>query len=179
MIMAACPARDRCNFHFSICHRLPGCFVLLTIAVTLLLCSPRLVSAATPDATPTLGAIKPAPLKQDSQTLKLNSKVYDLVAGGSGRFLILWLKDELKLAIFDVNKADIVHQFAVSSDKTLFAAGQDYLLVLLPERRKLERYSLIDFQRTDVVDLKGDETREERCRGRNLWRNRCGRQRTG
>ena len=81
--------------------------------------------------------IKPAALKKDREELLLSSAVTDICAGGDGRYLILYLRKECKLAVFDVNEAKIVRFLSLAEDHVRFAAGRDALIVALPDSNVL------------------------------------------
>ena len=99
--------------------------------------------------------IRPPALNAERVVRQLPSAVGDVAVGGGGRFLILQLPREKKLAIFDVNEARIVKYLSFADD-IQFAAGMDKLLVALPEKRILQRYSLTTFERELSVPLGGE-----------------------
>ena len=72
--------------------------------------------------------------------------------GGGGRFLILYLKNAKKLAIFDVFQARIVHEIEVADD-VRYAAGRDKLLVVSPGQKIVQRYDLHTFEREKSVPV--------------------------
>src|SRR5262249_7470085 len=73
--------------------------------------------------------------------------ISDVTVGGGGRFLLLTLKDARKLAVLDVNAADIVKTIPLPSPHALVAAGAKKLLIALPEERRLERWDLATLER--------------------------------
>src|SRR5262249_1625461 len=75
----------------------------------------------------------------------------DVCVGGGGRFLLLHLPRERKLAVFDANEAKVVKYLPVPEDKPLLAAGRDQLVVGLPESNVLQRWSLATFEREAAV----------------------------
>jgi hypothetical protein len=91
--------------------------------------------------------LRPAPFTGDRRTVSLPAPVADLAVGGGGRFVILHLSGERKLAVFDVNAATIVRYIPLRSDDIAFAAGMDALLVAVRNENVLERYSLENFER--------------------------------
>jgi hypothetical protein len=97
--------------------------------------------------------IKPAPLKDEKATVALPSAIRDVCAAGGGRFLILHLPQSRHLAVFDVNEARIVKYLAQTDDKVVFAAGMDKLLVILPDKRVIQRWSLTTFERELAIPL--------------------------
>src|SRR5262249_45346531 len=58
------------------------------------------------------------------------AQVRDVCVGGGGRFLILHLLGQGRLAVFDVNEAKIVKSIPAPDDHTLFTAGMDKLFIL-------------------------------------------------
>ncbi len=100
----------------------------------------------TPPAASATG-LKPAPLQEERMELRLSSAADDVCVGGGGRFLILRLPKEHKLAVFDANEAKIVKYLPLAEDDALIAAGLDKLIVALPAGNILERWSLTTFER--------------------------------
>ena len=72
----------------------------------------------------------------------LESKIDDVAVGGGGRYLILTLKDARKLAVFDVNAADIVKTITLPSESVLVAAGAKSLVVAFPDQEIFQRWDL-------------------------------------
>ncbi len=100
---------------------------------------------------PREAGIKPAPLMADREERPLPSAVGDICVGGGGRFLILHLPRDRKLAVFDVNEAKIVKYLPVPDDNVKLAAGMDVLIVALPSSNVLQRWSLTTFEREATV----------------------------
>jgi hypothetical protein len=96
--------------------------------------------------------IKAAPL-EDTTKVQLPSAVQNVCIGGGGRFIILHLAREHKLAIFDANEARVVKYLPLTEDRILFAAGMDKLLVVLPDKNVVQRWSLITFEREVAAPL--------------------------
>ncbi len=97
--------------------------------------------------------ITAAPLKSDRLTLPLPASARDVCVGGGGRFLILHLPQPRQLAVFDVNEARVVKYLPVPEDNVFIAAGMDKLLVVLPDRNLVQRWSLTTFEREVTVPL--------------------------
>jgi serine protease Do len=83
-----------------------------------------------------------APLEKDKAVVKLDGEVADVAVGGGGRFLILHLPKLGKLAVFDSDKAKVVKLLPVKDNNLKFTAGQDKLVVALPDSRTIQRWSL-------------------------------------
>jgi hypothetical protein len=96
-------------------------------------------------------ALRPAPLAADRVTLPLPSAVSAVCPGGGGRFLILHLPRERKLAVFDVTEARVVKYVSVPEDNVKFAADLDRLFVACPTANTLQRWSLTTFEREVTV----------------------------
>jgi len=73
--------------------------------------------------------------------------------GGGGRYLVLHLPKEHKLAVFDVSSADFAGQIPMNEDDARFAAGLEDVVVLLPRAGTIERWSLNTFQRDAAAAL--------------------------
>ena len=110
-------------------------------------------SAAAPAPPLRPAGIKPPQLENDQVVRQLPSAMDDLAVGGGGRYLILHLPRESKLAVFDVNEARIVHYVPVADEAAKFAAGLDKLIVVLPGTKTIERWSLNTFERELAVPM--------------------------
>jgi hypothetical protein len=101
--------------------------------------------------------ILPPPLKADTEGRPLPSPVGGLCFGGGGRFLIMHLQKERKLAIFDVNEAKVVKYLPVPEGQVFFAAGLEKLIVALPTSQALQRWSLrtLEWEATVPCPVKG------------------------
>jgi hypothetical protein len=106
---------------------------------------------------PTVGAgstgIKPPTLEGDKVVRKLPSPVADVAVGGGGRYLVLRLPEERKLAIFDVNTADIAGCIPIAESGARFAAGLEDLVIVLPSAGVIERWSLKTRERDVAATL--------------------------
>jgi hypothetical protein len=90
-------------------------------------------------------------VKTDRTVKQLPSTFSDVALGGGGRYLILHLPRERKLAVFDTRTSEIVKYLPVAEDTVRFAAGLDKLIVYLPGANALQRYSLATFEREVTV----------------------------
>jgi hypothetical protein len=100
---------------------------------------------------PQLGGIKPAVLKAEREERELPGSIDDVCVGGAGRFIILHLGKERKLAIFDANEAKIVKYLPLAEDKVVFTAGLDKLIVAYPGTGVFQRWSLTTFEKEATV----------------------------
>lgn len=84
---------------------------------------------------------------------KLAAPLDDVVVGGGGRFLVLHLPSLNKLAVFDVNTAQVTGYIPAKDDNVRFAACRDSVVVMLPGAGTMERWSLKTLERDIVVPL--------------------------
>jgi hypothetical protein len=96
-------------------------------------------------------ALKPAPLQNEKETRPLPSAVASVAVGGGGRYLILHLPRERKLAVFDAGEAKVVKYLPVAEDTVNFTAGLDKLFLFLPTANVLQRWSLTSLEREVTV----------------------------
>lgn len=90
------------------------------------------------EAVPRLAAGSP----KDALVRALPSDVSEVAVGGGGRYLLLVLKKAHKLAIFDVNAADVVKTISLPSDNVLVAAGARNFIVAFPDENLLQCWNL-------------------------------------
>ena len=98
----------------------------------------------------TLPAIHP-PQIPDKSIIDLPAQIDDVAVGGGGRYLVLSMKSLQKIAVFDCNIGRIVHYISVESSDYHFAAGARVLVIVLDDRKTIERWDLERFTRTLVV----------------------------
>lgn len=91
--------------------------------------------------------IKPVALTADVVTKTFPDTIDNVVLGGGGRFLILHLPKQRQLAVFDVNKAEVVKYLPVASDKVMIAAGMTKLILVFPDSKIVQRWDLLTFER--------------------------------
>lgn len=97
--------------------------------------------------------IKPPALEANQVVRMLPSVASDVVVGGAGRYLVLKLSGAKRLAVFDVNEAQIVGGIPVQDENVHFAAGLEHLMVLQSASETMERYSLKTLKREASVPL--------------------------
>ena len=107
----------------------------------------------TPTATAGLTGIKRPTLEGKVSVRKLSAPVADVAVGGAGRFLVLHLPSRHKLAVFDVNTAEVVGYIPVKDHSARFAAGSQSVVVLLPGAGTMERWSLKTLERDIATPL--------------------------
>jgi WD40 repeat protein len=80
----------------------------------------------------------------------LDGTISDVAVGGGGRYLFLTLKDVHKLAIFDVNAADVIKSIPLPSDNVLVAAGAKTFFIAFPDQDLFQRWDLKTMTRQDT-----------------------------
>ncbi len=108
-------------------------------------------------AIPRLPEISPPEMEAANVEVKLPAAFGDLVIGGGGRYVIVHLPDLRKIAVFDVNAANVVKQLPAPSDRIFLAAGADALLAYDRKLGILQRWSLegeFERERTGRIELK-------------------------
>jgi hypothetical protein len=96
---------------------------------------------------PKLPEIKPPELADDRVTVKLPGVINASAVGGGGRYVILHLKSLRQLAVFDVNAGKIVKYLALDSDDVAFTAGAEHIVVLLRDKKVIQRWRLGTFEK--------------------------------
>ncbi|WP_339685196.1 hypothetical protein [Gimesia maris] len=87
------------------------------------------------------------------EEIKLPGVMKDLVAGGGGRFLVLYLKQQRQIAIYDANEVKIVKTIPLETDDALIAAGAEDFVVADRTGKKLERWSFASLQKEAETPL--------------------------
>ncbi len=108
---------------------------------------------------------RPPSLAGEKTDVPLGALVDDVAVGGSGRFILLSLPTEQKLAVFDANERKVVKSLPLAEAGAKFAAGRDKLFVLLPAQAMLERYDLLTLEKETSVPLPFKGTPIELCMG--------------
>ncbi len=78
---------------------------------------------------------------------QLEGRITDVTVGGGGRYLLLTLQSTRKLAVFDVNAADVVKTIPLASTNVMVAAGAKKILIALPDQKRFERWDLATLKR--------------------------------
>jgi hypothetical protein len=81
----------------------------------------------------------------------LPSTVGRVAVGGGGRFLVLHLPQERKLAVFDTATAKVAGYIPAAEDEVRFAAGAEHLVVFLPAARAVQRWNLATREKERTV----------------------------
>jgi predicted Zn finger-like uncharacterized protein len=96
--------------------------------------------------------------KTDKEQVPLSGPVADVVRGGGGRYLILRLAGKKKLAVFDVQLGKVVKELPVAEEPVQFAAGASRLVVIYPNAKLIQLWSLTTFERERSALLPGTLT---------------------
>ncbi len=81
-------------------------------------------------------------LATEKLEIPLSDAVSYACSGGGGRFWILWFAKPKELKVFDVTQAKFVRTISLKSDRILFAAGMQYLIVFDNDNRTISRHFL-------------------------------------
>jgi len=95
--------------------------------------------------------IRPPRMTKDRVEFRLPAKVARIAVGGAGRYLVMHLPKLRKIAVFDVNAAEIVHYIPAGEDVLLITAGMSKLVVALPNSRVFQRWNLATGERELAV----------------------------
>jgi len=99
----------------------------------------------------TIPAARLTPQATDAPLVRpLDGRIGDIAIGGGGRYLLLALKEARKLAVFDVNAADVVKTIPLPSPNALIAAGAKSLLIAFPEEKLIQRWDLATLRRDEA-----------------------------
>lgn len=85
--------------------------------------------------------------------IPLPGVIEDLVPGGGGRYLVMYLKEQRQIAIYDVNEVQIVKTIPLETEDALIAAGADDFLIADRSKMMLERWSFNSFEKEAEAPL--------------------------
>ena len=91
--------------------------------------------------------IRPPKLENEAGEFKFDSPIQDFSIGGGGRYFIFHLPKEKRLDLFDVNELKVVKSLPLESNKALFAAGKDRVMIVYPDTKRIERWSLHTYEK--------------------------------
>jgi hypothetical protein len=107
------------------------------------------LTGTAPTAKPS--ALTPAKLTGETAVIKLPAVAERMEVGGSGRYLILYLKSLRKLAVLDICEAKIAGYIPADDDRVAYSAGDEKLVISLGEKNVITRWSLATLQRELTV----------------------------
>ncbi len=99
--------------------------------------------------------------KAAKEEVALPGSVADVAVGGGGRYLILPLAGQKKLAVFDVQQGKIAKYLPVAEEVMHFAAGATRLVVVYPNAKILQIWNLTTFEKERSAALPGSLTGDE------------------
>lgn len=108
---------------------------------------PASTTAPAPMGTAKLLATTPLDAKEGAKSIPLPGTITDVVVGGNGRFLLCYLRELKKIAVFDVSQAKIVGYLPAADDDTKVVAGATRALVFSISQGVVARYRLDTLQR--------------------------------
>ncbi len=118
------------------------------------------------DKTPPANTDPPQPpIGPKKVVKKLPGTITNLAVGGGGRYLILHLAREHKLAIFDVKEARVARYITLTDDNVKFTAGQDKIVMVLPDTNVVQRWDIAKGERDLAVPLALKGTVKSVCMG--------------
>lgn len=98
--------------------------------------------------TPARASAEAAARKREVPLVRyLDGSATGVAVGGAGRYLLLTLRVTRRLAVFDVNAADIIKTIPLESEKVLVAAGASKFVIAYPKTKHLERWDLATLTR--------------------------------
>ena len=101
-----------------------------------------------------IGGNRPAPfappvdaLSLEAKTVELPCAATDVVVGGDGRYLILKLTLDRKIALFDLKEGKITKTIAAPDEEFMLGASHDKLFLVLSATNVIQRYNLATLER--------------------------------
>ncbi len=109
---------------------------------------------------PPMGEKPPAVIFLKDKVVQSLPTIGDALIAGGGRWLIVHLSDKRKVLVWDVYQSKVAKELTLASDHVKLAAGMDKLIVVLPDQKLIQRWSLKTFEReaTSPLRLKGKVT---------------------
>jgi hypothetical protein len=125
----------------------PGAIHPPTVAIPEAVLAPGMARELPAEPRPSSASLES--LAQTARIVRLPGKITDITSAGGGRYLLLTLGDSFRLAIFDVNAADVVKTLALPYEKFLVAGGGEKFVLVFPDRSVIERWDLATLTRED------------------------------
>jgi len=79
---------------------------------------------------------------KSESSIQLPSPITEIVYGGGGRYLVMWLSVKSEVAVFDTETRNIIYHLPISSRDSVIAAGMDKIIVVQNNEHIISRYSL-------------------------------------
>src|SRR5262245_33255781 len=102
----------------------------------------------------------PALRKGDREEIYLG-RVAKVAVGRGGGHLVLHLPEQKKLAVFDVFRGKVAEDIPLAGEVVRFAAGAKHLVVLYPNAKLLQVWSLEDFKKERSAPFPDALTRDD------------------
>ncbi len=93
------------------------------------------------------------PSAGEAREIELPDLVGDVSPAAAGRLLLLHLPKTKQVAVYDVNEAKIVKFISLSSDSATIIGGMTKMIVVLPNEKLIERWSLETFKKETTRPL--------------------------
>lgn len=96
---------------------------------------------------PKLASLTPADFTGESITVPAPGPIADICSAAGGKYLVVHCPTARKIGIFETTTAKFIKTLATRGDNVLIAAGADKLMVVYPEEKVVERWSLTTFEK--------------------------------
>jgi S1-C subfamily serine protease len=103
----------------------------------------------------------PRKVEAGGKKVPLPDSVKQVAVGGGGRYLILHLASQRKLAVFDVQQGAVARYLPLAEELIHFAAGATQLAVVYPHAKQLQIWELATGEKLRTVLLPGTVTGDE------------------
>ena len=103
----------------------------------------------------------PGQVEAGGKVVPLPDSVKQVAVGGGGRYLILHLPSQRKLAVFDVQQSAVARYLPLAEDVIHFAAGATQVAVIYPNSKLLQLWELATGEKQRTVSLPGTLTGDE------------------
>ncbi|HWE96610.1 MAG TPA: hypothetical protein VG269_21805, partial [Tepidisphaeraceae bacterium] len=107
---------------------------------------------------PPVTVVRPADNYAGARTLRLPTAADEVVAAGNGRYLLLYMKQLRKLAVFDARTGSLTKFLPVGSESAYVAGGATKFIVVLPDQNIIQRWDLASFERELSLPLPEGDT---------------------
>ena len=84
----------------------------------------------------------PVAAARPPREVRLPGKVGDIIVAGRGRVLLLQMDKLMKLAVFDLKAEKITGYISMGSGETLVAATSDEVILVAPDKKVIQRWTL-------------------------------------
>jgi S1-C subfamily serine protease len=106
-------------------------------------------------------AFQPQLPKLAREEVPLPGTVSDVAVGGGGRYLILYLAGQKKLAVFDVKLGRVAKYLPAAEEIIHFAAGANRLAVVYPNAKLIQLWNLESFAKERTAPLPASLTGDD------------------